>query len=137
MGPSERLNDYIRSVRRVPFLWGRHDCLIFSNAAFSAFHGFGYADDWIGEYMSGDDPMRPSALRQKFKAKSFDEAIAGRLDEITHVPPRGALVATKMADRWAIGYALGISVGTKAAFLSKAGVVYFPLDNVVKSWVPR
>jgi hypothetical protein len=137
MGSSHRLNDYIRSVRGKPFKWGHHDCLIFSNDAFKAFHGFGYADDWVGEYMAGDDPMLPSRLRDRFKAQTFDEAIEKRLDPIGYTPPRGALVATKQIERWLIGYALGVCVGTKAAFLSRAGVIYSPLDEIDKAWMPK
>jgi len=137
MGPSQRLNSYIRSVRSEPFRWGHHDCLIFSNTAFKHYHGFGYADEWIGEYMVGDDPMLPSKMRDKFKAQTFDEAIERKLQAVNHVPPRGALVATKKIERWLIGYALGICVGTKAAFLSRAGVVYSPLDEIDKAWMPK
>ena len=137
MGPSQRINEYIRSVRREPFRWGQHDCLIFSNTAFKIYHGFGYADDWIGEYMDGNDPMLPSKMRSKFGAGSFYEAIEQRLDPIRYIPPRGALVATKRIERWLIGYALGICVGTKAAFLSRAGVVYSPLDDIDKAWMPK
>jgi hypothetical protein len=137
MGQSKRLNDYLRAVRSEPFCWGRHDCLTFSNAAFKAYHGFGYADDWVGEYMSGSDPILPSMMRAKFGAQTFDEAVERKLQEVDHIPPRGALVATKRAERWLIGYALGICVGTKAAFLSRAGVVYYPLDDIDKAWMPR
>ena len=137
MGPSKRVNDYIRSVRREPFRWGHHDCLIFSNTAFKLYHGFGYADDWLGEYMVGDDPMLPRRMREKFKAQTFDEAVEQRLYPIEYIPPRGALVATKRIERWLIGYALGICVGTKAAFLSRGGVVYSPLDEIDKAWMPK
>ena len=135
MGPRQRLNSYLREVRSKPFRWGEHDCLIFSNAAFAAYHGKGYADDLIGKYMQGDDPVLPSRLRDRFKADSFDEVVERRLRRVEHVPPRGAVVATKRAERWLIGYALGICVGTKAAFLSRDGVIYLPLDDVDRSWV--
>lgn len=137
MGPQKRLNTYLRAVRSEPFRWGQHDCLTFSNTAFKLYHGFGYADDWLGEYMNGDDPMLPSRMRQKFGAQTFDEAIGRKLKEIDGVPPRGALVGTKMVERWMIGYALGVCVGTKAAFLSRRGVVYSPLDDIDKAWVPK
>lgn len=136
MGQKE-LNSYIREVKDKPFRWGQHDCLIFSNTAFKIYHGFGYADDWVGRYMQGDEPLLPSKLRTEFNAETFDEAIEERLKPINFIPPKGALCATKKAERWHIGYALGISVGTKAAFLSRQGVVYFPLDDVTKAWVPN
>lgn len=137
MGPEKRLNNYLREVKSKPFRWGEHDCFIFSNTAFQHYHGFGYADDWLGRYMNGNDPMLPSKLRQEFKADTFDDAINNILTPINYVPPKGSLVATKRAERWLIGYALGISVGMKAAFLSRSGLVYLPLDEVDKAWVPK
>lgn len=137
MGSEQGLNEYIRAVRDKPFRWGEHDCLIFSNDAFRAYHGFGYADQWLGRYMRGDEPMLPSQMRVEFGKIDFDEAIEEILQPISYVPPRGALVASKLTDRWLIGYALGISVGTKAAFLSRRGVVYSSLDDVIKAWVPK
>jgi hypothetical protein len=137
MGPSQRINEYIRSVRREPFRWGHHDCLIFSNTAFKLYHGFGYADDWLGRYMNGDNPLLPSKLKQEFKADSFDEAVADKVQEISYTPPKGALVATLRAERWAVGYSLGICVGIKNAFLSRGGVIYLPMDDIEKAWIPR
>lgn len=141
MGPIKRLNDYIRSVRGVPFSLGQHDCLTFSNEAFRAFHGFGYADDWLGRYMIetpyGTRSMRKDQLRTEFGCFTFEDAVDQRLDRVSHIPPRGALVATSRVERWMIGNALGICVGTKAAFLSRAGVVYSPLDDIDRAWMPK
>jgi hypothetical protein len=137
MGPEKRLNAYLRQVRSKPFRWGEHDCLIFSNAAFTAYHGAGYADDLVGGYMADGEPALPSRLRDRFNAESFDEVVERKLRRVDYVPPRGALVATKRAERWLIGYALGICVGTKAAFLSRGGVIYVSLDDIDKSWVPK
>lgn len=137
MGSQKQLNEYIRSVKDKKFEWGKHDCFIFSNSAFKAYHGYGYADDWVGRYMKDGEPMLPSRLRDEFKAQDFDQAISSKLQEIDYVPPKGSLVATKMAERWHIGYALGISVGIRAAFLSRQGIIYLPFDDVVKAWIPR
>jgi hypothetical protein len=137
MGSQKQLNDYLREVKDKPFRWGEHDCLIFSNAAFKEYHGFGYADDWLGRYMKDGEPMLPSRLRVEYGAVDFDEAIEQKLQPISYTPPRGALVATKKAERWYIGYALGICVGIKAAFLSARGVLYLPLEDVTKAWVPK
>lgn len=137
MGSQKQLSEYLKQIKDKPFEWGVHDCFIFSNNAFKAYHGFGYAEDFIGRYMKDGEPMLPSRLRQEFNADSFDEAIEDRLKAIDYVPPKGSLVATKKAERWHIGYALGISIGTKAAFLSKNGLVYFPLDDITRAWVPR
>lgn len=137
MGSQKQLNDYLREVKDKPFRWGEHDCLIFSNAAFKAYHGYGYADDWLGRYMKNDNPLPLSRLRVEYDAVDFDQLIDERLQPISYTPPKGAICATTMADRSRIGYGLGISIGTKAAFLSRQGVVYFPLDNVTKAWVQK
>ena len=136
MGSSKRLNDYIKEVRHKPFEWGEHDCFIFSNTAFKCYHGFGYADDWIGRYMGSDGPMLPSRLRKEFSVSNFDEAIEQKLKRVEYVPPKGSLVATKKAERWAVGYALGISLGIKAAFLSRGGLIFIPIDDIDKAWIP-
>lgn len=137
MGPSQRLNAYLRSVMGLPFKWGEHDCLTFSNAAFAVYHGYGYADDWLGRYIKNGKPISKAKMQTEFGAETFDEAIGIKLQEIGYVPPRGALLATKKIERFATGYALGISVGTKAAFLSDKGVVYSPLDQIDKAWMPK
>ena len=137
MGPIKRLNNYIRSVRHEPFQWGHHDCLIFSNTAFKLFHGFGYADHLLGRYMDGKNPLLPSKLKQEFKANSFDDAIVETVQEITYSPPKGALIATLRAERWAVGYSLGICVGIKGAFLSRGGLIYLPMDDIEKAWIPK
>jgi hypothetical protein len=105
MGPEKRLNSYIRQVRSEPFHWGGHDCLTFSNTAFKIYHGFGYADDWLGRYLVGDKPMSKTKMQTEFSAGSFDEAVGRVLQEVQHVPPRGALVATRKIKRFATGYA--------------------------------
>lgn len=137
MGSSKRLNDYLREVKSTPFEWGTHDCFIFSNTAFKCYHGYGYADEWMGRYLGDDGPILPSKLKKEFKANSFDEAIADKLQEISYTPPKGSLVATKKVERWVVGYALGISVGIKCAFLSRGGVIYLPTDDIDKAWVPK
>ena len=50
MGPQERLTAYIRAVEGAPFVWGEHDCLTFTNGAYRAMHGSGWADDWRAGY---------------------------------------------------------------------------------------
>lgn len=134
MGSSKRLNAYLRAVKSEPFRWGHHDCLTFSNAAFRAYHGVGYADDWLGAYLSGGTPLARAQMQERFGAQTFEEAISRRLRAVQHVAPKGALVATKRAERWLIGHALGLCVGAKAAFLSPTGVVYLPLDDIDKAW---
>ena len=133
MGPQERLTAYIRGVRDVPFKWGEHDCLTFTNNAYRAMYEAGWADDWLGRYMIDGRPMRRRELMAEFGCATLDEAIDSRMDRIGF-PPRGALVATDQARRWVTGAALGICVGTRGVFLGEQGVIYLPLDAVKKAW---
>lgn len=135
MGSSRSLNEYIDSVRFKEFKWGEHDCFIFTNTAFKKFHGFGYADDWEGLYLEEGKPVKLKDLRVRFGSYDFDEAIGSKLKLIDYIPPKGSLVATKRAERWAAGYALGISLGLKAAFLSKGGLIFTPIEEIDRAWV--
>jgi hypothetical protein len=136
MGPQERLNDYLKSVQDEPFAWGRHDCLTFTNTAFRVMHGKGWGDDLLGRYMTDRGrPMGRDQLRVEFGYWSFEAAVDDRLTRIGYVPPRGALVTTKHSQRWAIGVAMGISVGASAVFLSKQGLLYLPIEMIDKAWL--
>jgi hypothetical protein len=136
MGPQERLNDYLKSVQGEPFAWGLHDCLTFTNTAFRVMHGKGWGDDLLGRYMTDRGrPMGRDQLRVEFGYWSFEAAVDDRLTRIGYVPPRGALVTTKHSQRWAIGVAMGISVGASAVFLSKQGLLYLPIEMIDKAWL--
>jgi hypothetical protein len=139
MGTQERLTAYLRQVKDRPFLWGEHDCLTFTNSCWRAMHGSGWADDWLGRYMlnasNGRKCMGRDQLRREFGYFSFVQAVDDRLTQVKHIPPRGALVATDKVKRWAIGYGLGICVGSKCAFLSDNGVIYLPVTNIARAWI--
>ena len=134
MGPQERLTSYIRAVAEVPFKWGEHDCLTFTNDAYRAMHGAGWADDWLGRYMIDGVPMRRQQLKAEFGWSNIDAAIDDGMQRVAF-PPRGALVTTKHAQRWITGVALGVCVGTRGVFLGKAGVIYMPLEYIEKAWI--
>jgi hypothetical protein len=132
MGQRESLNRYLKSVRDIPFEWGKNDCLTFTNNAYKAMYNEGWADDWLGRY--SQNPKRDT-LKKEFGFSTFTEAVDSKLKRIEYVPPLGALVTTKQASRWIIGVAMGICTGTKAVFLSKEGVLYLPLDYIHQAWV--
>ena len=137
MGQRESLNDYLKAVRDTPFQWGVHDCLTFTNNAFHAMYGEGWADDWLGRYMVDGRPMRRTELMREFKFNNFYAAVDEKLRRIDHVPPLGALLVTRQAQRWVTGVAMGICTGTKGVFLSKEGVLYLPLDAIETAWIKR
>ena len=134
MGPQERLTAYIKAVEDAPFVWGEHDCLTFTNSAYRAMHGVGWADDWLGRYMIDGRLMRRRELKSEFGWSNMDAAIDSKMTRALH-PPRGAMVTTKHAQRWWTGVALGICIGTRGVFLGKQGVIYMPLEYIEKAWI--
>ena len=134
MGPLERLTAYIRAAEGASFIWGEHDCLTFTNGAYRAMYGAGWADDWLGRYMIDNRPMRRRELIAEFGWSNIDAAIDTKLTRVSH-PPRGALVTTKQAQRWVTGVALGICVGSRGVFLGKEGVIYMPVEYIEKAWI--
>ena len=138
MGPERRrLNEYIRSVFDKPFAWGEHDCLIFTNTAWSEMHGEGYADDWLGKYMRKGKPVGKKTLQKVYGFNTLDEALDDRLQRVNHVPPYGALVTSSQIERYATGAALGVACGVRACFVGEHGVLYTPIDQIKGAWVCR
>lgn len=137
MGTRESLNAYLKDVRDKPFEWGVHDCLTFTNNAFHAMYGEGWADDWLGRYMVDGRAMRRRELIEEFRKTDFIKAVDERLTRVNYIPPLGSLVTTKQSQRWVIGVAMGICTGTKAVFLSKQGVLYLPLDAIEQAWIKQ
>lgn len=135
MGTREQLNAYLEEVRDKPFVWGKHDCLIFTNNAYKAMYGRGWADDWLDRYMDGSRVKRRSELRKEYKHSTLIPAIDKKMKRIDCVPPLGALIASDLEIRFAIGYVLGISLGSKACYLGKDGLAFTPLETVTYSWV--
>lgn len=118
MGPKDRLNIYLENVADTPFEWGVHDCFTFTNNAFRAMYGRGYADDWMGLYMQDGTPLRRDELRKVFRASTIDAGLSKKLVK-SDTAPHGCLVTTSKHHRWWTGVALGISLGSRCVFLVK------------------
>lgn len=131
----EKLNAYIAKVKNDNFQWHTNDCFMFTNKAYQAMYGQGWADDWIGKYIKNGIYLKRDELRKVFKAKTLAEAIDTKLKRIDYVPPRGALVTSDKTRRWVIGEALGIAVGTKALFMSDKGLSTLPIDFITNAWI--
>ena len=136
MGSSVKaLNAYLRKCAGRKFEWGVHDCFTFTNGAFAAMYGAGWADDWLGRYMIDGRPMRRDELRKEFGYSTLTQAIDQRLQRVSYIPPRGSLVTYDGGRKWVTGAAFGISVGMRAAFLDREGVIYIPIELTQKRWV--
>lgn len=131
----DALNKYIRAMRNVPFQWHSNDCFTFTNNAFRAMYGEGWADDWDGKYIRNGLYLKRDELRKVFGANTLEEAIDRKMKRITHIPPKGSLVTTDRARRWVIGDALGIAIGTKAIFLGEKGVISQQIDFIKSAWI--
>ena len=131
----DALNNYIHQVKSNGFQWHTNDCVMFTNNAFKAMYGVGWADDWIGAYTKDGLYMKANELRKAFAANTLTEAIDKKLKRIDYVPPRGALITTKAAQNWVIDEALGIAVGSKGVFLGKKSVISVPIEDINNAWV--
>jgi hypothetical protein len=132
----EALNTYISEVRDTPLQLHQFDCFMFTNTAFQRMHGEGWADDWSGKYISDTGLYKTkSQLIKTFGYNSLESAIDAKLTRIAHVPPRGSLVTALAPPRWSIDRALGISIGTKAAFLGKSRLIFLPIQKIENAWV--
>lgn len=137
MGKKCRLNNYLSEVVDIPFQWGVHDCFTFTNGAWQAMYGHGWADDWVGKYMTTEGyPMRRTQMRKTFKFSTFEQGLRSKLKPSDR-PTFGSLVTTKRCQRWVICSAMGISLGSRCVFLSKDGLIKLNIEDVESSWVPN
>lgn len=135
----DALNTYLKEIKDKPFKWGEHDCFIFTNEAWRRIYGYEWGPEFLGKYMDGERLLRRDELKANLlevTGKSTPlKAVDTKLTRYSGVPPRGALLLSKVANRWIIGGAFGICVGTHGAFISETGVVYLPLNDTDKAWV--
>lgn len=134
MGESDRLNAYLDNVSGLPFEWGTHDCFTFTNGAFRAMYGVGYADDWMGRYMEGSAPKRKRDLKLEFKHPTLLSALSSRMARVEQ-PVFGSLLTKTVNQRWVTGAAFGISIGSRGVFLSKEGLVRVNIEDAESAWV--
>ena len=142
MGPQNRISElhsFLKEVKDRPFKWGVWDCLIFTNEAFRRMDGEGWADDLLNRYMINGAPMTRVQIRREYGYENLDDMLADRLERSFDVPPRGALVTSSetFLNAGYLGSGFGISVGSSAAFLSDAGVVYYPIEYIDSAWVKQ
>ena len=136
MGKISRLNEYLSEVCDVPFEWGVHDCFTFTNGAWKAMYGQGWAEDWLGKYMIEGKVMGRDELRKTFRFGGIDAALRSRRTPDDR-PVLCSLVTTERSQRWMVGVAMGISLGSRCVFLSKDGLIKLNAEDVQSSWVPN
>ncbi len=135
MGPEKQLTAYLKEVNNRPFEWGVHDCLTFTNTAWHRMHGHGWGDDLLERYMRDGKPLGRDAMRKEYGVNALEDLLDARLAKLDHIPPAGALIATRQARRWVTGVALGICTGRRGAFVGAEGLVFMPLTDIENGWV--
>ena len=128
---SERLNTYIEDVRDLRFQWGANDCLTFANTAHEAMTGHQFAPDWRGQYKTAHTAKKwYKALLKQQGFENIVEAIDARLTRLdVSIPPRGSIVGRSEGSGSVTEIALGVCIGETVAFISREGVVSFPVNE--------
>ena len=125
---------YVERVRSHPFVWGRHDCMTFANAAVTAYRGRGFADDWVNAYSTENEASsHAAALLLAMGAGNVVEAVDRRLDRSRSlIPPRASVVA-RPSDG-VLGYGFGVMVSDRAAFVGPRGLVMLKVRPTDICW---
>jgi hypothetical protein len=113
---------YIESKRSEPFAWGSNDCCLFAADWVQIATGHDIAAQWRGSYTTALGARR--ALDEGGGIGRLVEQAGGIRIE-TSLAQRGDLVAQDFP----VGIALGICVGTLAAFVSRDGIEFVPLSK--------
>ena len=121
----EQMIASIEAARMRPFVWGEHDCCLFSADVVLAMTGADLAEVIRGKYTTEKQALK---LIKKQSIESYlDERLPVKDKRFTS---RGDLV---MVDG-GMGNALGICVGAKIAVLELSGLTFVGFDKYIKSW---
>jgi hypothetical protein len=135
MGPQDFLTRYIKEQRGKKFALGKHDCLTFTNGAWAAMRGKGYADEVIGKYAGLSPKAAARLMMDHFGSSDLIAALDANLKRVTGFPPKGALVVMKADRQYFTGYAFGVALGVRAVFVGAEDVVYVPISQIEGAWV--
>lgn len=127
----DKLQIYLRSCSDTQFKLGKHDCFTFTNNAYVAMTGEGWADEAFGNY----EGKTRKELSDYFKSTSLLDFINSKMTSCGLPPPRGALVAIKAKRKKIFTHSLGICNGSHCAFVGDVGIEYIPVEHVELGWV--
>lgn len=125
----DALTAYVESVKDTPFRWGQHDCVTFTNEALRIQTGAGYVENFDAIYHT------PKMAHTTLLAHLGDEggqtlldALDSRLNRLkTTIPPKGSIVARK-TDDGVFGWALGVAMTHRAAFIGADGLAFVVMN---------
>ena len=117
-----RLGEIIENLRDEPMVWSVNDCFTFINACHHALRGEFLADEWFGKYATAyEAKMHYGRLLKETGHASIIEAIDSKLDRVTGMS-RGSIAARHVEGDTVLGYAFGVVVSDKIAFLTLEGL---------------
>lgn len=130
----DRFLAYVESVRDVPFSWGDHDCLTFANMCTRAARGSGFADDWMGGYSTEmGAAVHCTRLLREQGFSGIVDAVDTRLTRVrSKLPPRTSVIGRPC--RGVLGYAFGVVVSDRAAFVGKTGLDFLRVEPSDLFW---
>jgi hypothetical protein len=125
----DRLSTYLDRVRDDEFYWGKHDCVLFANAAVKAITG----EDFVSQYQDAyASPREAAELLRELKFGTLHKAVTKTLGNPEHVAQAttGDVVEYRKA--------LGICVGRWSYFVGeqngKEGLVFHPTLQCSHAW---
>lgn len=124
-----KLDAYLASVERKPFVWGSHDCALFAAACIEAQTGVDLAADVRGQYSSALSALR---LLRKQGHRTYGDFMAARLPEIAPAMARAGDVVTVKASRR--GDALAVCVGHDLKLPSASGTAILKLTDAIRAF---
>ena len=116
----------IEAARGLPFSWGTHDCATWAFEVRRALTGIDDARRWRGRY-------RTAAGGAKVQRKLGWATLAEGATALLGGPLAGVLLAQR-GDIVLMGEALGVCVGSEAAFLTPDGLTFVPLRDCALAW---
>lgn len=129
------LSAYVESCHGRSFDLGRFDCFTFTNDAWRAMHGKGYADPIIGKYAGLGPKGLVELIRDTYGEADMVAAFNRHMKRVDGIPPKGALIITDKVGRWITGRALGIAMGVTGAFVADKGLIHLPITDIEGAWV--
>ena len=135
----KELEIYIEKIRKKPFNWGIHDCVVFANEIVKIQTGKGFLDDHLPDYDNAIKANRTyRTILVDLKVNNIKEAIDTKLRRfIGLIPPKGSIVCKeekKERMEYGIGYNLGVAIDHRAGFLGENGLQFLRIKSEDVFW---
>jgi hypothetical protein len=127
---AQALNAVVEQYRDTPFAWGVHDCCMWAGRVVEAQRGEDPAARWRGTYSTGKQARQLIASEFGGRIENIPTVLGFEAADVLTCR-RGWLVTASFPRR---GMALGVCLGSKAAFAGRFGLVFLPMTAVRHAW---